>query len=113
MGAHCGGECSSELGIEAKSCGSMSTVLDDRSSVSELAAFLLRVWQIAAVQYVLDSVVTALEQDPNRKFIYVEQVSLAGHFFLILAFAPLHSSGFYVAFHCKCLKIGVTSGFLL
>jgi alpha-mannosidase len=31
-------------------------------------------WQIAAVQYVLDSVVTALQQDPNRKFIYVEQV---------------------------------------
>jgi len=29
--------------------------------------------QIAAVQYVLDSVVTALQQDPNRKFIYVEQ----------------------------------------
>ncbi|KAG0615017.1 hypothetical protein M758_5G008500 [Ceratodon purpureus] len=29
--------------------------------------------QVAAVQYILDSVVTALEQDPNRKFIYVEQ----------------------------------------
>jgi len=43
--------------------------------------------------------VTALEQDPNRKFIYVEQVSLAGLCFLILAFAPLHSSGFYIAFH--------------
>ncbi|XP_024378993.1 alpha-mannosidase At3g26720 isoform X1 [Physcomitrium patens] len=28
---------------------------------------------VAAVQYVLDSVVTALQQDPNRKFIYVEQ----------------------------------------
>lgn len=26
------------------------------------------------MQYVLDSVVTALQQDPNRKFIYVEQV---------------------------------------
>jgi hypothetical protein len=29
------------------------------------------------VQYILDSLVTALEQDPNWKFIYVEQVSLA------------------------------------
>jgi hypothetical protein len=29
--------------------------------------------QVAAVQYVLDSVVAALQEDPNRKFIYVEQ----------------------------------------
>lgn len=29
--------------------------------------------QVAAVQYILDSVVSALQADPNRKFIYVEQ----------------------------------------
>ncbi|KAJ7526059.1 hypothetical protein O6H91_17G079900 [Diphasiastrum complanatum] len=29
--------------------------------------------QVAAVQYVLDSVILALQEDPNRKFIYVEQ----------------------------------------
>eukprot|EP00250_Pteridium_aquilinum_P013927 c21663_g1_i1 orf=147-3290(+) len=29
--------------------------------------------QVAAVQYVLDSVISALQADPNRKFIYVEQ----------------------------------------
>ena len=30
--------------------------------------------QPAAVQYILDSVLLALEANPNRKFIYVEQV---------------------------------------
>lgn len=42
-----------------------------------VALILLGDLQIAAVQYVLDSVVAALEQDPNRKFIYVEQVFIA------------------------------------
>ncbi len=42
-------------------------------------------WQVAAVQYILDSVVTALEQDPNRKFIYVEQVFFAEFDWSILA----------------------------
>lgn len=38
------------------------------------------VWQVAGVQYVLDSVVASLQEDPNRKFIYVEQVSLTPKF---------------------------------
>lgn len=38
------------------------------------------VWQVAGVQYVLDSVVASLQEDPNRKFIYVEQVSLTPEF---------------------------------
>lgn len=47
----------------------------DRSSELGVPWFCL--WQIAGVQYILDSVVIALEQDPNRKFIYVEQVFVA------------------------------------
>ena len=31
--------------------------------------------QHAGVQYILDSVVTSLQANPDRKFIYVEQVS--------------------------------------
>jgi hypothetical protein len=37
-------------------------------------------WQVAGVQYILDSVVASLQEDPNRKFIYVEQVSLTPEF---------------------------------
>lgn len=36
--------------------------------------------QVAAVQYIIDSIVDALAQDPNRRFIYVEQVSSNSHF---------------------------------
>lgn len=65
-------------------------------------AHLLGDLQIAAVQYVLDSVVAALEQDPNRKFIYVEQVFIAES----CSGSLLHSCAPVVA-PWKCLLLGV------
>lgn len=57
---------------------SYSTYL--RLSVDLIVPLGIVVWQVAAVQYVLDSVVASLQEDPNRKFIYVEQVFLTPEF---------------------------------
>jgi hypothetical protein len=44
---------------------------------------------MAGVQYILDSVVPALEQDPDRKFIYVEIAFFARFLILrLLFFSP-------------------------
>ena len=49
--------------------------MGDKSSVVGVSSLSLSCLQLAAVQYILDTVVQALAANPDRKFVYGEMVS--------------------------------------